>query len=244
MFVQRAAIGELSAATERTATTASALRDGMQAAALDQALRADVYLALQAPDSTPARQTVQDDGQSLLASLASARQRSTDPAVAAALSAEATEAQGTVEQTSKLLAATGAQQRVRQLALDASFGRLATSLRGLNDGLAAAASNAADEARWVVATNAKAAQLWLTLTAFAAFLWAARLVSRGITRPLEDCVTGLRLARGRRPHGAGDREGRRRGRGAGDLVQPDGRRPGRGRAPDPRGRVDAGVVLG
>jgi methyl-accepting chemotaxis protein len=191
MFVQRAAIGELSAATERAATTAWALRDGMQAAALDQALRADVYLALQSPDSTPARQTVQDDGRSLLASLASAQQRSTDPAVAAALSAVAAQAQGTVEQTGKLLAATGAQQRVRQLALDASFGRLATSLRGMNDGLAAAASNAAADAS-SVAARAKSAQLWLTLSAFAAFLWAARLVSRGITRPLEDCVTGLK----------------------------------------------------
>ena len=50
MFVQRQAIGQLADATQRTALTAWALRDGMQAAATGQALRADVYLALRATD--------------------------------------------------------------------------------------------------------------------------------------------------------------------------------------------------
>ena len=190
MFVQRAAIQRLADATQRTALTASALRDGMQAAALDQAMRADLYLALEAPDSTAARQTVQDDGQALLASLTSAKERSADPAVASALTAATTQAQAAVDQTTAILGAPHPQQLTRRATVDAAFGRLATSLRGLNDSLAAAAANAAAEAR-SVAANAKAAQLWLTLSAFAAFLWAARLVSRGITRPLADCVTGL-----------------------------------------------------
>ncbi|HTG46464.1 MAG TPA: methyl-accepting chemotaxis protein [Actinomycetota bacterium] len=195
MFVQRRAIGELASATDRTAQTAWAVRDGMSAAALDQALRADVYLALAAPASTSARQTVREDGDSLLASLTSARSRTTDPAVAQELAAASTQAQSVIDQVSGLLAAGPAQQEARRAGVDDAFGGLATSLRSLNDGLAAAASNAASDAR-AVAARARAAQIWLTLTAFAAFLWAARLVSRGITRPLAECVTGLKSLAG------------------------------------------------
>ena len=194
MFVQRQAIGQLADATQRTALTAWALRDGMQAAATGQALRADVYLALRATDpkdADAARATVEQDGRSLLASLSTARTRSAaDPAVAARLAQVAPDAQAAVDQATALVVGTAGDPAAKRTAFDLSSGRLTASLGNLNDTLAVAASNAAADAG-AVAARARSAQIWLTLSAFAAFLWAARLVSRGITRPLADCVTGL-----------------------------------------------------
>ena len=194
MFVQRQAIGQLADATQRTALTAWALRDGMQAAATGQALRADVYLALRATDpkdADAARATVEQDGRSLLASLSTARTRSAaDPAVAARLAQVAPDAQAAVDQATALVERTAGDQAAKRTAFDLSSGRLTASLGNLNDTLAVAASNAAADAG-AVAARARSAQIWLTLSAFAAFLWAARLVSRGITRPLAECVTGL-----------------------------------------------------
>ena len=195
MFVQRQAIGRLAAATQRTALTASALRDGMQAAVTHEALRADLYLALRAPNpssAAAARATVQDDGSSLLASLSTAKMNAAaDPAAAATFAQVVPDAQAVVDQATALVGARGGDHAAQRTAFDLSSGRLTTSLGNLNDRLAVAASNAAADAT-AVAARAKAAQIWLTLSAFTAFLWTARLVSRGITRPLDDCVTGLR----------------------------------------------------
>ena len=194
MFIQRQAIGRLAAATQRTALTASALRDGMQAAVMHEALRADVYVALRAPadSAAAARATVQDDGRSLLASLSTAKTNSAaDPAAVAAFVQVGPDAQAVVDQAAALVGAQGGDRAARRTAFDLSSGRLTTSLGNLNDRLAVAASNAAADAS-AVAARAKAAQIWLTLSAFAAFLWAARLVTRSITRPLDECVAGLK----------------------------------------------------
>src|SRR5439155_22158441 len=55
MLIQRAAIGSLADASERTATSAAAVRAGTQASAKLDALRGDVFLGMVARDQGQAR---------------------------------------------------------------------------------------------------------------------------------------------------------------------------------------------
>ena len=69
MLIQRAAIGSLATASERTATAAAAVRAGTQASAELDALRGDVFLAMVASDrgeAKAAQMTLQADGRAML----------------------------------------------------------------------------------------------------------------------------------------------------------------------------------
>jgi methyl-accepting chemotaxis protein len=63
-------------------------------------------------------------------------------------------------------------------------------LSDLTDVIQARASQAASDAN-AVAERVQGMQIWFTIAVFAGFFYAARLVSRGITKPLAECVVGL-----------------------------------------------------
>ena len=82
MLVQRVAIRSLAAASDRTAATAAAVRAGMQAGMMQDAIRGDVYLGMLAGSIEPKvdSTTIERDGQTLLGSLASAQAQLNDDA--------------------------------------------------------------------------------------------------------------------------------------------------------------------
>ena len=86
MLVQRVAIRSLAAASDRTAATATAVRAGMQADMMQDAIRGDVYLGMLAggPEPRLDATTIERDGQTLLGSLAAAQaQLKDDPDIVA-----------------------------------------------------------------------------------------------------------------------------------------------------------------
>jgi len=197
MLIQRAAIGALADASERTATTAAAVRAGMQASAKLDALRGDVFLGMIARDPGEAKaalMTLQEDGQGLLASLAEARQQlDRDAGLVPRLDMVRSQANSFVEDA-KTLGALAVDDRSKAIAQQASFEQTASDLQGslgdLTDVMQAAASSAAADAN-VEANRVRTMQIWFTLAVFAGLFYAARLVARSITRPLGELVVGL-----------------------------------------------------
>jgi len=197
MLIQRAAIASLADASARTATTAAAVRDGTEASAKLDALRGDVFLAMVARDPGDAKAatvTLQHDGQGMLAGLTDAKtQLADDRGVVARLNVVQPQAQGFFE-GAKTLAALAATDRATALAQQAAFEQSAQDLQqmlaSVTDIMQNDASAAAVEAN-AEANRVRAMQIWFTLAVFAGFFYAARLVGRGITRPLGELVVGL-----------------------------------------------------
>jgi len=197
MLVQRVAIRSLAAASDRTAATAAAVRAGMQADMMQDAIRGDVYLGMLAGgteepklDST----TIARDGQTLLGSLATAQaQLQDDPDIVARFRIVVPVAKTYVENARQLALLTG-NDRAAALAQRGSFEQSSQDLRSmlsdLTDVVQARASQASSDAN-AVADRVQGMQIWFTIAVFAGFFYAARLVSRGITKPLADCVVGL-----------------------------------------------------
>src|SRR5438093_3256406 len=197
MLIQRAAIGSLADASARTATSAAAVRDGTEASAKLDALRGDVFFAMVASDAGDAKTTVitlQRDGQGMLAGLADARgQLADDPGLISRLDVVQPQAQGFFE-GAKTLAALATTDRATALAQQAAFEQSAQDLQRMladvTDVMESDASAAAADAN-VEANRVRAMQIWFTIAVFAGFFYAARLVARGITRPLGELVLGL-----------------------------------------------------
>jgi methyl-accepting chemotaxis protein len=197
MLIQRAAIGSLADASDRTATTAAAVRAGTQAGADLDALRGDVFLAMVARDrgeAEAATMTLDHDGRAMLASLDEAkRQVGGDAGLASRLEVVSSQASDFI-QTAEALGATAVSDRSEAIAQQASFEQsaknLQQSLSDLTDVMQAEASTAATDAN-LEASRVRAMQIWFTLAVFAGLFYAARLVARGITRPLGELVVGL-----------------------------------------------------
>jgi methyl-accepting chemotaxis protein len=197
MLIQRAAIGSLATASERTATAAAAVRAGTQASAELDALRGDVFLAMVASDrgeTKAAQMTLQADGRAMLDGLAEARGRlDADPASVSRLDVIEAQAE-TFFETAKTLAALAVTDRSQAVAQQASFEQSAIDLHqmlaDLTDVMQAEASSAAEDAS-LEASRVRAMQLWFTIAVFAGLFYAARLVARSITRPLGELVVGL-----------------------------------------------------
>jgi methyl-accepting chemotaxis protein len=197
MLIQRAAIGSLADASERTATTAAAVRAGMQATAKLDALRGDVYLGMIARDPGEARaalMTLQQDGRGLLTSLTEARQElDRDATLVPRLDIVRSQANRFVEEAGAL-GALAVDDRPRAIAQQASFEQSASDLEGslgdLTGVMQTEAESAAADAN-VEANRVRSMQIWFTAAVFAGLFYAARLVSQGITRPLGALVVGL-----------------------------------------------------
>jgi methyl-accepting chemotaxis protein len=197
MLIQRAAIGSLATASERTATAAAAVRAGTQASAELDALRGDVFLAMVASDrgeAKAAQMTLQADGRAMLDGLAEARRRlDADPALLSRLDVIEAQAE-TFFESAKTLAALAVTDRSQAVAQQASFEQSASDLHqmlaDLTDVMQAEASSAAEDAS-LEASRVRAMQLWFTIAVFAGLFYAARLVARSITRPLGELVVGL-----------------------------------------------------
>jgi methyl-accepting chemotaxis protein len=197
MLIQRAAIGSLADASDRTATTAAAVRAGTQASADLDALRGDVFLAMVARDrgeAEAATMTLDHDGRAMLASLEEAkRQVDGDTGLASRLDVVSSQASDFIR-TTKELGALAISDRSEAIAQQASFEQsaknLQQSLTDLTDVMQADASMAAADAN-LEASRVRAMQIWFTLAVFAGLFYAARLVARGITRPLGELVVGL-----------------------------------------------------
>jgi len=197
MLIQRAAIGSLQEASARTATTAAAVRAGTQASAELDALRGDVFLAMVASDPGAARaaaMTLDRDGGAMIASLSEARkQLGGDPGLLSRLDEIRPQAETFVEDAKSLssLATTDRAAAIRQQpSFEQSAQDLHQMLADATDVMQAEASSAADDAN-VEASRVRAMQIWFTIAVFAGFFYAARLVARGITRPLNELVVGL-----------------------------------------------------
>ena len=197
MLIQRAAIGSLADASERTATTAAAVRAGMQATAKLDALRGDVYLGMIARDPGEARAaltTLQQDGRGLLTSLTEARQElDRDATLVPRLDIVRSQANRFVEEAGTL-GALAVDDRSKAIAQQASFEQSASDLEGsladLTDVMQTEAVSAAADAN-VEANRVRSMQIWFTAAVFAGLFYAARLVSQSITRPLGALVVGL-----------------------------------------------------
>jgi|RhiMetdeSRZDD1v2_1073273.scaffolds.fasta_scaffold41239_3 methyl-accepting chemotaxis protein len=197
MLIQRAAIGSLADASERTATTAAAVRAGMQATAKLDALRGDVYLGMIARDPGEARaalMTLQQDGRGLLTSLTEARQElDRDATLVPRLDIVRSQANRFVEEAGTL-GALAVDDRSKAIARQASFEQSASDLEGslgdLTDVMQTEAVSAAADAN-VEANRVRSMQIWFTAAVFAGLFYAARLVSQSITRPLGALVVGL-----------------------------------------------------
>ena len=196
MLVQRVAIRSLASASDRTAATAAAVRAGMQADMMQGAIRADVYLGMLAGDQEAKLDstTIERDGQTLLGSLTAAQaQLKDDPDIVARFRIVVPVAKTYVEGARQLAILTGT-DRSAALAQRASFEQSSQDLRSmlsdLTDVIQARASQAASDAN-AVAERVQSMQVWFTIAVFAGFFYAARLVSRGITKPLAECVVGL-----------------------------------------------------
>jgi len=197
MLIQRAAIGSLASASERTATTAAAVRGGTEASARLDALRGDVFLAMLARDrgeAQAATMTLDHDGVAMLASLADAKQHVDDDAgLVSRLDVVTSQASDLVD-TAKSLGALAISDRSNAIEQQASFEQSATdlqqSLTDLTDVMQGEAASAATDAN-LEARRVRAMQVWFTLAVFAGLFYAARLVARSITRPLGELVVGL-----------------------------------------------------
>jgi methyl-accepting chemotaxis protein len=197
MLIQRAAIGSLADASARTASTAAAVRAGTQASAKLDALRGDVFLAMIAGDrgeAGAAQITLQHDGQAMLASLAEARrQLDGDDGLLARLNVVGPQAENFFD-SAKALGTLAVSDRSAALEQQASFEQSAQDLHQMlgdvTDVMQAEATSAAGEAN-AEANRVRAMQVWFTIAVFAGFFYAARLVARGITRPLGELVVGL-----------------------------------------------------
>jgi methyl-accepting chemotaxis protein len=197
MLIQRAAIGALADASDRTATTAAAVRAGTRASAKLDALRGDVFLGMLARDRGEARAasiTLQRDGQVMLSTLADARQQvADDPSLVSRLDTVTSQAQ-TFLANAKGLADLAESDRAAAIEQQASFQRSTEDLHGsladLTDVMQAQASSAAADAN-LEASRVRAMQIWFTIAVFAGLFYAARLVARSITGPLGELVVGL-----------------------------------------------------
>jgi methyl-accepting chemotaxis protein len=197
MLIQRAAIGSLADASERTATSAAAVRAGTQASAKLDALRGDVFLEMVARDQGEVRaalMTLQHDGQTMLASLGDARQQVVaDAGLVSRLDTVTSQARTFVDDA-KTLGTLAVSDRSDAIAQQASFEQSANDLHGsladLTDVMQAQASSAAADAN-VEASRVRAMQIWFTIAVFAGLFYAARLVARSITRPLGKLVVGV-----------------------------------------------------
>src|SRR5438094_512455 len=87
-------------------------------------------------------------------------------------------------------AAGGAAALAQRASFEQSSQDLRSMLSDLTDVVQARASQASSDAN-AVADRVQGMQIWFTIAVFAGFFYAARLVSRGITKPLADCVVGL-----------------------------------------------------
>ena len=196
MLVQRVAIRSLAAASDRTAATAIAVRAGMQADMMQDAIRGDVYLGMLAggPEPRLDATTIERDGQTLLGSLAAAQaQLQDDPDIVARFRIVVPVAKTYVDDAKQLALLTGT-DRSSALAQRDTFEQSSQDLRSmlsdLTDVIQARAAQAASDAN-AVAERVQGMQIWFTIAVFAGFFYAARLVSRGITKPLAECVVGL-----------------------------------------------------
>jgi len=196
MLVQRVAIRSLAAASDRTAATAIAVRAGMQADMMQDAIRGDVYLGMLAggPEPRLDATTIERDGQTLLGSLAAAQaQLKDDPDIVNRFRIVVPVAKTYVDDAKQLALLTGT-DRSSALAQRDTFEQSSQDLRSmlsdLTDVIQARAAQAASDAN-AVAERVQGMQIWFTIAVFAGFFYAARLVSRGITKPLAECVVGL-----------------------------------------------------
>jgi methyl-accepting chemotaxis protein len=168
----------------------------MQADMMQDAIRGDVYLGMLAggPEPRLDATTIERDGQTLLGSLATAQaQLRDDPDIVARFRVVVPVAKTYVDGAKQLALLTGT-DRSSALAQRTSFEQSSQDLRSmlsdLTDVIQARASQAASDAN-AVAERVQGMQIWFTIAVFAGFFYAARLVSRGITKPLAECVVGL-----------------------------------------------------
>ena len=194
------AIQTLKHANERQAVTASAVRDGMQADVLHDSLRADVYealLATSASDLSNAAASAETDAANLQQTIRDASSKvGADSGVTSyaevqqQVDAYASTAQrliGIIRQNPDALGAA-------RVTFEASFSELRTSLDTLNSQIINASDDASARAH-AAASTAQLLLVLLSLLAVTGVIVAARIVIRGIVRPLEQAAAGLeRLA--------------------------------------------------
>src|SRR2546427_6558885 len=168
MLVQRVAIRSLAAASDRTAATAAAVRAGMQADMMQDAIRGDVYLGMLAGGAGPKLDstTIERDGQTLLSSLVTAQaQLRDDPDIVARFRIVVPVAKTYVENARELAVLTGT-DRAAALAQRVSFEQSSQDLRSmlseLTDVIQARASQASSDAN-AVAERIQSMQIWFTL---------------------------------------------------------------------------------
>jgi methyl-accepting chemotaxis protein len=192
------AIQSLKHANEQQAATTAAVREGMRADMLHDALRADVYEALLAYDDTEFAAT---------ANSAKADAADLKDAIRAAQShyASASVDFGNIQQNVDSYADTaltliGLAKRnpeaigAARVTFEASFEQLRISLDTLNDEIIQASTDASASAH-SAASTAQALLVLLSLVAIAGVILATRIVVGGIVGPLEQAAAGLeRLA--------------------------------------------------
>jgi methyl-accepting chemotaxis protein len=196
MVTGQYAIQSLKSANERQTIAAGAVRDGMEADLLHDSLRADVYEGLLAygpdelrvadaaakTDAHDLRQAIEDvhtklSGDSEMGSITDLQQQ-VDSYASTALSLMAI-----IKENPDAVGAS-------RVTFEASFEQLRTSLDHLN-GQIIAASNDASASAHAAASTAQALLIAFSLLAITGVIVAARIVIRGIVRPLGQAAAGL-----------------------------------------------------
>jgi methyl-accepting chemotaxis protein len=194
------AIQTLKQANEQQAVTASAVRDGMEADSLHDALRSDVYQALLAFDASEVDVAVNEaktDAADLKDAIHQAMAKVGDNASITAfgdiqqqVDSYATTAQTLIGIVKKNPDAVGA----ARVTFEASFEQLRTSLDTMNNQIVQASDDASSSAH-AAASTVQALLILLSIVAVTGVILAARIVVRGIVGPLEQAGAGLeRLA--------------------------------------------------
>jgi len=194
------AIQSLKGANEYQALTSGAVRDGMQADMLHDALRADVYQALLATDDAEL-QSAADAARSDAKGLKQAIQDARDKIAGNIESTVLDQAMGQVDSYTgsavslvDIAADDQGAATAARVTFQASFEALRSTLDTLNDEIVAEAGGASASAR-DAASKAQALLILLSVVAVTGVVLAARLVVKGIVNPLEQAVAGLgRLA--------------------------------------------------
>jgi methyl-accepting chemotaxis protein len=191
------AIQTLKSANEYQTLTGAAVRDGMGANMLHDALRADVYEALLASDGSEraaAAAETKQDARDLKAAVQAAYDKIGGRSDITLFDQALTQVD-TYAQSAQSLADLAASDREAALAQRASFQsafeELRTTLDTLNDQIIAESSDASSNAH-AAASKAQGLLILLTSLSIAGVFVAARLVVRGIVSPLEQAVAGLR----------------------------------------------------
>jgi methyl-accepting chemotaxis protein len=198
MVTGQYAIQTLKHANEQQAATAAAVREGMRADMLHDALRADVYQALLAYDDSElgaAWDAAKTDAADLKDAIRSAQSQYSGDTVdfgniQAQVDSYAETAVTLIDLAKRNPDAIGA----ARVTFQASFEQLRTSLDTLNDEIIQASTDASASAH-AAASTAQALLVLLSIVAIAGVILAARIVVDRIVGPLDQAAAGLqRLA--------------------------------------------------